>query len=142
MWADTLVHCLDSVSLFISGRGSDSTAWCCLIRNVGLCTNAMFFISCVSVQEANQTLHTDRPDLPECFQLSVLSWLPCIYLWAVSPIYLFYLKMNNRGYIMMSIMNRFKTVRGEFICLLSHQTSVCTSHPKSNAEHKLLSVTG
>uniref|UniRef100_A0A8D3BY82 ATP-binding cassette, sub-family C (CFTR/MRP), member 3 n=1 Tax=Scophthalmus maximus TaxID=52904 RepID=A0A8D3BY82_SCOMX len=118
MWADTLVHCLDSVSLFISGRGSDSTAWCCLIRNVGLCTNAMFFISCVSVQEANQTLHTDRPDLPECFQLSVLSWLPCIYLWAVSPIYLFYLKMNNRGYIMMSIMNRFKTVRGEFICLL------------------------
>ncbi|XP_076615304.1 ATP-binding cassette sub-family C member 3 isoform X1 [Chaetodon auriga] len=61
---------------------------------------------------ANQTLHTERPDLPECFQLSVLSWLPCIYLWAVCPIYLFYLKKNNRGYIMMSIMNRFKTVFG------------------------------
>ncbi|XP_040885254.1 ATP-binding cassette sub-family C member 3 isoform X2 [Toxotes jaculatrix] len=61
---------------------------------------------------ANQTFHTDRPDLPECFQLSVLSWLPCIYLWAVFPIYLFYLKRNNRGYIMMSIMNRFKTVFG------------------------------
>lgn len=61
---------------------------------------------------ANQTLHTDRPDLPECFQLSVLSWIPCIYLWAVSPIYLFYLKRNNRGYIMMSIMNRFKTAFG------------------------------
>ncbi|TMS22599.1 Canalicular multispecific organic anion transporter 2 [Larimichthys crocea] len=64
---------------------------------------------------ANQTLHTDRPDLPECFQLSVLSWLPCIYLWGVCPIYLFYLKKNNRGYIMMSIMNRFKTVFG--LCL-------------------------
>ncbi|XP_071763895.1 ATP-binding cassette sub-family C member 3 isoform X3 [Centroberyx gerrardi] len=61
---------------------------------------------------ANQTLHTDRPDLPECFQLSVLSWLPCIYLWAVCPLYLFYLQRNNRGYIMMSIMNRFKTVFG------------------------------
>lgn len=61
---------------------------------------------------ANQTLHTDRPDLPECFQLSVLSWIPCICLWAVSPIYLFYLKRNNRGYIMMSIMNRFKTAFG------------------------------
>ncbi|XP_075889870.1 ATP-binding cassette sub-family C member 3 isoform X2 [Nelusetta ayraudi] len=61
---------------------------------------------------ANQTLHTDRPDLPECFQLSVLSWIPCIYLWAVSPIYLFYLKRNSRGYIMMSIMNRFKTAFG------------------------------
>ncbi|XP_061612371.1 ATP-binding cassette sub-family C member 3 isoform X10 [Phyllopteryx taeniolatus] len=68
---------------------------------------------------ANQTLHTDQPDLPLCFQLTVLSWLPCIYLWTVSPIYLFYLKKNNRGYIMMSIMNRFKTVFGLllwFVC--------------------------
>lgn len=70
---------------------------------------------CVFLQVANETLHTDRPDLPQCFQLTVLSWLPCIYLWAVSPIYLFYLKRNNRGYIMMSIKNRFKTVRGDFI---------------------------
>lgn len=69
------------------------------------------------LQVANQTLHTDQPDLPECFQLSVLSWLPCIYLWAVCPIYLFYLKRNNKGYIMMSIMNRVKTVRGDFIVL-------------------------
>lgn len=76
----------------------------CLIRHPVACVS--------SLQVANQTLHTDRPDLPECFQLSVLSWIPCIYLWAVSPIYLFYLKRNSRGYIMMSIMNRFKTVRG------------------------------
>ena len=62
-------------------------------------------------QEANRTLHTDSPDLPECFQLSVLSWLPCLYLWAVSPLYLLYLKKNNKGYIMMSILNRVKTVR-------------------------------
>uniref|UniRef100_A0A673CN78 ATP-binding cassette, sub-family C (CFTR/MRP), member 3 n=1 Tax=Sphaeramia orbicularis TaxID=375764 RepID=A0A673CN78_9TELE len=65
-----------------------------------------------SGSEANLTLHTDRPDLPQCFQLSVLSWLPCIYLWAVSPLYIFYLKRNNKGYIMMSIMNRFKTLFG------------------------------
>lgn len=69
-------------------------------------------------QVANETLHTDRPDLPECFQLSVLSWLPCIYLWAVCPIYLFYLKRNNKGYIMMSIMNRFKTVSVQCFFLL------------------------
>uniref|UniRef100_A0A8C6PZ27 ABC-type glutathione-S-conjugate transporter n=1 Tax=Nothobranchius furzeri TaxID=105023 RepID=A0A8C6PZ27_NOTFU len=53
-----------------------------------------------------------QPDLPECFQLSVLSWLPCIFLWAASPFYLFYLKKNNKGYIMMSILNRVKTVFG------------------------------
>ncbi|XP_072523441.1 ATP-binding cassette sub-family C member 3 isoform X2 [Salminus brasiliensis] len=62
--------------------------------------------------EANLTLYTELPDLPECFQLSVLSWIPCIYLWLVSPLYLFYLKRNNKGYIMMSILNRVKTVIG------------------------------
>uniref|UniRef100_A0A4W5REH7 ABC-type glutathione-S-conjugate transporter n=1 Tax=Hucho hucho TaxID=62062 RepID=A0A4W5REH7_9TELE len=59
---------------------------------------------------ANETLHTDSPDLPECFQLSVLSWLPCVYLWLACPPYLFYLQRNNMGYIMMSVLNRVKTV--------------------------------
>ncbi|XP_070707853.1 ATP-binding cassette sub-family C member 3 isoform X2 [Pempheris klunzingeri] len=77
---------------------------------------------------ANQTLHTDRPDLPECFQLSVLSWLPCIYLWAVCPIYLFYLKRNNRGYIMMSIMNRFKTVFGFLLWIVCWTDLFYTFH--------------
>uniref|UniRef100_A0A4W6BSP5 ATP-binding cassette, sub-family C (CFTR/MRP), member 3 n=1 Tax=Lates calcarifer TaxID=8187 RepID=A0A4W6BSP5_LATCA len=77
---------------------------------------------------ANQTLHTDRPDLPECFQLSVLSWLPCIYLWAVCPIYLFYLKRNNRGYIMMSIMNRFKTVFGVLLWIVCWTDLFYTFH--------------
>ncbi|XP_074518633.1 ATP-binding cassette sub-family C member 3 isoform X2 [Halichoeres trimaculatus] len=77
---------------------------------------------------ANQTLHTDRPDLPECFQLSVLSWVPCIYLWVVSPIYLFYLKRNNRGYIMMSIMNRFKTVFGLLLWIVCWTDLFYTFH--------------
>nr|XP_033962957.1 LOW QUALITY PROTEIN: canalicular multispecific organic anion transporter 2 [Pseudochaenichthys georgianus] len=77
---------------------------------------------------ANQTFHADRPDLPECFQLSVLSWLPCIYLWAVCPIYLFYLKRNNRGYIMMSIMNRFKTVFGLLLWIVCWSDLFYTFH--------------
>uniref|UniRef100_A0A671VKK2 ATP-binding cassette, sub-family C (CFTR/MRP), member 3 n=1 Tax=Sparus aurata TaxID=8175 RepID=A0A671VKK2_SPAAU len=76
----------------------------------------------------NQTLHTDRPDLPDCFQLSVLSWLPCIYLWVVFPIYLFYLKRNNRGYIMMSIMNRFKTVFGLLLWIVCWTDLFYTFH--------------
>ncbi|XP_077406385.1 ATP-binding cassette sub-family C member 3 isoform X1 [Vanacampus margaritifer] len=77
---------------------------------------------------ANQTLHTDQPDLPVCFQLTVLSWLPCIYLWAVSPVYLFYLKKNNRGYIMMSVMNRFKTVFGLLLWFVSWTDLFYTFH--------------
>uniref|UniRef100_A0A4W6BTC4 ATP-binding cassette, sub-family C (CFTR/MRP), member 3 n=1 Tax=Lates calcarifer TaxID=8187 RepID=A0A4W6BTC4_LATCA len=90
----------------------------------------LFFCSRLKthVGVANQTLHTDRPDLPECFQLSVLSWLPCIYLWAVCPIYLFYLKRNNRGYIMMSIMNRFKTVFGVLLWIVCWTDLFYTFH--------------
>uniref|UniRef100_A0A8C3AES5 ATP-binding cassette, sub-family C (CFTR/MRP), member 3 n=1 Tax=Cyclopterus lumpus TaxID=8103 RepID=A0A8C3AES5_CYCLU len=77
---------------------------------------------------SNQTLHTERPDLPECFQLSVLSWLPCVYLWAVCPIYLFYLKKNHRGYIMMSIMNRFKTVFGLLLWIVCWTDLFYTFH--------------
>uniref|UniRef100_A0AAR2KJ02 ATP-binding cassette, sub-family C (CFTR/MRP), member 3 n=1 Tax=Pygocentrus nattereri TaxID=42514 RepID=A0AAR2KJ02_PYGNA len=62
--------------------------------------------------EHNRTFYADVPDLTECFQLSVLSWTPCIYLWLISPLYLFYLKRNNKGYIMMSLLNRVKTVFG------------------------------
>uniref|UniRef100_A0A4W5LCT3 ABC-type glutathione-S-conjugate transporter n=1 Tax=Hucho hucho TaxID=62062 RepID=A0A4W5LCT3_9TELE len=69
----------------------------------------------------NQTLHTDSPDLPECFQLSVLSWLPCVYLWFACPPYIFYLQRNNKGYIMMSILNRVKTVRDH----TTHWAAVC-----------------
>uniref|UniRef100_A0A3P8UPJ9 ATP binding cassette subfamily C member 3 n=1 Tax=Cynoglossus semilaevis TaxID=244447 RepID=A0A3P8UPJ9_CYNSE len=76
----------------------------------------------------NDTLHTDRPDLTECFQLSVLTWLPCIYLWVASPLYLFYLKKNNKGYIMMSIMNRFKTVFGFLLWIICWTDLFYTFH--------------
>ncbi|KAM9837505.1 ATP-binding cassette sub-family C member 3 isoform 2-T2 [Aulostomus maculatus] len=87
--------------------------------------------------EANQTLHTDQPDLPKCFQLSVLSWLPCIYLWAVCPIYLFYLKKNNRGYIMMSIMNRFKTVFGLLLWIVCWTDLFYTFHELQQGHRQL-----
>ncbi|XP_047464662.1 ATP-binding cassette sub-family C member 3 isoform X2 [Mugil cephalus] len=77
---------------------------------------------------ASLTLHKDVPNLTECFQLSVLSWLPCIYLWVVSPVYLFYLKRNNRGYIMMSMLNRFKTIFGLFLWIVCWTDLFYTFH--------------
>ncbi|KAG7275222.1 hypothetical protein CRUP_034812 [Coryphaenoides rupestris] len=82
----------------------------------------------VVVAVANQTLHTDRPDLPVCFQLTVLSWLPCVYLWVVSPLYVYYLQRNNKGYIMMSVMNRFKTAFGFALWLVSWSDLFYTFH--------------
>ncbi|KAJ6660365.1 hypothetical protein lerEdw1_017788 [Lerista edwardsae] len=60
--------------------------------------------------DANITLHTDNPDLTPCFQNTVLAWIPCFYLWGVLPFYIFYQKRNNRGYIVLSVLSRFKTL--------------------------------
>uniref|UniRef100_A0A8C9ED95 ATP binding cassette subfamily C member 3 n=1 Tax=Phocoena sinus TaxID=42100 RepID=A0A8C9ED95_PHOSS len=42
--------------------------------------------------DSNLSVHTDNPDVTPCFQNSVLAWVPCIYLWAALPCYLFYLR--------------------------------------------------
>uniref|UniRef100_A0A8C7LII6 Canalicular multispecific organic anion transporter 2-like n=1 Tax=Oncorhynchus kisutch TaxID=8019 RepID=A0A8C7LII6_ONCKI len=85
---------------------------------------------------ANQTLHTDSPDLPECFQLSVLSWLPCVYLWLACPPYLFYLQRNNKGYIMMSILNRVKTVFGLVLWIVCWTDLFGTFHELQQGDSK------
>ncbi|XP_055006085.1 ATP-binding cassette sub-family C member 3 isoform X4 [Boleophthalmus pectinirostris] len=81
--------------------------------------------------EANLTLHSDRPDLPQCFQLTVLAWLPCIYLWAASPFYLLYLHRNRRGYIMMSIKNRVKTACGLLLWVICWADLFYTFHQRA-----------
>ncbi|XP_060108083.1 ATP-binding cassette sub-family C member 3 [Heteronotia binoei] len=60
-------------------------------------------------KDSNITLYTDNPDLTLCFQNTVLAWIPCFYLWIILPFYLLYLKSNKRGYIILSVLSRFKT---------------------------------
>ncbi|XP_055013931.1 LOW QUALITY PROTEIN: multidrug resistance-associated protein 1-like [Boleophthalmus pectinirostris] len=45
----------------------------------------------------NLTWYTERPDLTQCFQQTVLVWSPCIYLWTCSPFYLLYLQFRAPG---------------------------------------------
>ncbi|RXM31496.1 Canalicular multispecific organic anion transporter 2 [Acipenser ruthenus] len=72
----------------------------------------------LGTQNASLTLYTDSPDLTPCFQNTVLVWIPCIFLWAAFPFYHFYLKQNNKGYIVMSILNKVKTFFGVLLWLI------------------------
>ncbi|XP_016102850.1 canalicular multispecific organic anion transporter 2-like isoform X1 [Sinocyclocheilus grahami] len=94
-----------------------------------LCGNLTFW-------DSNFTKHTDLPDLPACFQLSVLPWAPCIFLWLTSPFYIFYLKRNNRGYIMMSILNRIKTVLGLILWIVCWTDLFSSFHEMSQNQLK------
>lgn len=62
------------------------------------------------LQDWNLTWHTENPDFTQCFQNTVLVWVPCIYLWVCFPAYFLYLRSHDRGYIQMSILNKAKTV--------------------------------
>ncbi|XP_057264325.1 multidrug resistance-associated protein 1 isoform X3 [Pezoporus wallicus] len=60
----------------------------------------------------NLTWHTENPDFTQCFQSTVLVWIPCIYLWVCFPVYFLYLRYHDRGYIQMSNLNKAKTALG------------------------------
>ncbi|XP_036250695.1 ATP-binding cassette sub-family C member 3 [Molothrus ater] len=69
--------------------------------------------------DSNLTIHTDNPDLTPCFQNTILAWIPSIYLWSALPFYLLYLKHNKRGYIVLSMLSRFKTLFGVLLWCVS-----------------------
>ncbi|XP_044159188.1 multidrug resistance-associated protein 1-like [Bufo gargarizans] len=69
--------------------------------------------------DVNQTWHTDNPDFSWCFHYTILYWIPCLYLFACSPFYIFYLRRHDRGYIRFSLLTKAKT------CLSALLTLVC-----------------
>ncbi|KFP80701.1 Canalicular multispecific organic anion transporter 2, partial [Apaloderma vittatum] len=69
--------------------------------------------------DSNLSIHTDNPDLTPCFQNTILAWIPSIYLWSALPFYLLYLKHNRRGYIVLSVLSRFKTLFGVLLWCVS-----------------------
>ncbi|NWW52642.1 MRP3 protein, partial [Pedionomus torquatus] len=71
------------------------------------------------LQDSNLSIHTENPDLTPCFQNTILAWIPSIYLWSALPFYLLYLKHNKRGYIVLSVLSRFKTLFGVLLWCVS-----------------------
>uniref|UniRef100_G3N5J3 Multidrug resistance-associated protein 1 n=1 Tax=Gasterosteus aculeatus aculeatus TaxID=481459 RepID=G3N5J3_GASAC len=66
----------------------------------------------------NRTWYTTKPDFTQCFQNTVLVWLPCLYLWICAPLYLLYLRSHDHGYIRMSHINRAKTAVGLLLWII------------------------
>lgn len=68
------------------------------------------------MQDWNRTWYTANPDLTQCFQNTVLVWVPCIYLWLLAPFYCLHLYCHDRGHIQMSCLCSAKMVRHHFKC--------------------------
>uniref|UniRef100_A0A4W5LVF6 ABC-type glutathione-S-conjugate transporter n=1 Tax=Hucho hucho TaxID=62062 RepID=A0A4W5LVF6_9TELE len=72
----------------------------------------------------NRTWYTDKPDLTECFQNTVLVWFPCVYLWLLAPFYALKLYCHDCGCIRISTLCTAKTV----IILISLSLPLSLSH--------------
>lgn len=73
---------------------------------------------CLCSQDWNVTWHTSNPDFTKCFQNTVLTWVPCFYLWSCFPLYFLYLSRHDRGYIQMTHLNKAKTALGFFLWII------------------------
>ncbi|XP_071568158.1 multidrug resistance-associated protein 1 isoform X5 [Temnothorax nylanderi] len=63
--------------------------------------------------DANLTWYTNNPDLTECFQKTILVWVPCIFLWAFSAMEAYYFlnsKRRNVPYTWLFISKQVLTV--------------------------------
>ncbi|GAB1859186.1 Multidrug resistance-associated protein 1 isoform X7 [Camponotus japonicus] len=63
--------------------------------------------------DANLTWYTDDPDLTECFQKTILIWVPCIFLWVFSVMEAYYLinsKRRNVPYTWLFISKQVLTI--------------------------------
>ncbi|XP_041372529.1 multidrug resistance-associated protein 1-like [Gigantopelta aegis] len=69
----------------------------------------------------NETLllKSDWPHFTDCFQNSVLVWVPCAWLWITLPVYLHYLATEHGVAVPVNLLNTVKTFCGLFLFLLS-----------------------
>ena len=63
------------------------------------------------VQNSSLLLDNSWPQFTECFQNSLLVWVPCGWLWLTLPVYLYYLCSQPLGFaIPVNLHNSLKSV--------------------------------
>uniref|UniRef100_A0A8D0CKE2 ABC-type glutathione-S-conjugate transporter n=1 Tax=Scleropages formosus TaxID=113540 RepID=A0A8D0CKE2_SCLFO len=74
----------------------------------------------------NRTWYTPNPDLTQCFQNTILVWVPCVYLWVCAPFYCLYLYCHDRGHIRVSCLCNAKMSARDFCPALYHPERLFT----------------
>ncbi|KAK3576574.1 hypothetical protein CHS0354_011251 [Potamilus streckersoni] len=65
-------------------------------------------------------LNNSHPQFTDCFQNTILVWIPCGWLWITLPVYIYYLLVKTNGVTNpFTCLNILKTIISVFLCLLS-----------------------
>ncbi|XP_065568544.1 multidrug resistance-associated protein 1-like isoform X2 [Artemia franciscana] len=73
-------------------------------------TDPLYYYCGSPLWDANITWNTDNPDFTDCFQKTVLVWVPCIWLWLFSLLELYYIYSSKTRLIPWTALNIIKTV--------------------------------
>ncbi|KAK3596597.1 hypothetical protein CHS0354_020940 [Potamilus streckersoni] len=75
------------------------------------------------------------PQFTDCFQNTVLVYLPCGWLWITSPVYLYYLKVKAEGSPgPLTLLNLTKTFLSLILCVLAIVDVIGEAHDKSQGK--------
>ena len=72
--------------------------------------NVDYFFILYVFQDWNRTWYTEDPDLTECFEQTVLIWIPCAFLWLLAGLDIYYALISRARNIPWSPLNVAKIV--------------------------------
>lgn len=95
---------------------------------------------CLFLQDSNLTWHTDNPALTDCFERTVLIWVPCIYLWLAAFLDAYYIVSSKERNIPWNILNISKLIITSLLIVLTFVDLGVTVHRESKEDDNVFSV--
>ncbi|XP_047989436.1 multidrug resistance-associated protein 1 isoform X3 [Leguminivora glycinivorella] len=90
--------------------------------------------------DSNLTWHTDNPELTECFEKTVLIWVPCIYLWLAAFLETYYIISSKERNIPWNPLNISKLIITSLLIVLTFADLGTTVHRFSRQEEDVFNV--
>ncbi|XP_063535449.1 multidrug resistance-associated protein 1 [Cydia strobilella] len=90
--------------------------------------------------DTNLTWNTDNPELTECFEKTVLIWVPCIYLWLAAFLDTYYIINSKERNIPWNPLNISKLIITSLLIVLTFVDLGTTVHRFSRQEEDVFNV--
>ncbi|KAG4074217.1 hypothetical protein HA402_015520 [Bradysia odoriphaga] len=81
----------------------------------------MFITSVIGLggKDADLTWNTDNPFFTPCFEITVLVWAPCVFLWVFIPLEIYYIISSKYANIPWGLLNIFRIVITVLVCAVT-----------------------
>lgn len=75
--------------------------------------------NCLNFQNWSVSWETDDPDFTDCFERTVLVWIPCLFLWIFASLEVYYILNSKKRNIPWNFLNVSKIIVTSLLILLA-----------------------